>query len=193
MLTARTILIAAGLSMVLCFPARAQSYEEPATDAKSSLTKKEVDALLDDSIKWLNKSKDLLRIASVRLPDLIKDNARFRLIDRALELCREETYPAVAAAERLKKSPRLLRSNVQLYTGMRLLQLRLMVLSERLQCPAAPETANMATQMIDLSNQFGKLTLKLHPFIYKIVDSYETAAPSARIDSMIPLESEGSF
>jgi hypothetical protein len=99
----------------------------------------------------------------------------------------------VAAAERLKKNPRLLRSNIQLYTGMRLLQLRCLVLSERLGCPPTPETANMSTQMLDLSNRFGRLTLKLHPYVYKVIDSYESAAPSARIDSMIPLEGEGSF
>src|SRR5262245_37916867 len=95
-----------------------QSYseepDEPGKEAKSSLTKKEMDALLDDSIKWLNKAKELLRLASVRLPEIVKDTTRFRSVDRAIETCREETYPAVAAADRLKKNPRALRSVVQL-------------------------------------------------------------------------------
>jgi hypothetical protein len=193
MFLSKAFLGAAGLALLVTSAAFAQTTEEPASDAKSSLTRKEADAILNESLTWLNRAKDLLRIASARLPELIKENVRFRDVDRAVELCREETYPAVAAAERLKKNPRLLRSNIQLYTGMRLLQLRCLVLSERLGCPPTPETANMSTQMLDLSNRFGRLTLKLHPYVYKVIDSYESAAPSARIDSMIPLEGEGSF
>jgi hypothetical protein len=195
MLFKQVLLIAA---VLLCsgVPAFAQSYDDPAepgTEAKSSINRKELDAHIDESIKWLNKAKELLRLASVRLPDLIKDTSRFRTVDRAIELCREETYPAVAAAERVKKNPRALRSLVQLYLGMRLLQLRCVVLSERLSCPPTPETANMSTQMMDLSNYFGKVTLKLHPYVYKVVDSYETSAPSAKIDAMIPLDSGSNF
>jgi hypothetical protein len=193
MFFAKALISAAGVALLLSTAVFAQTTEEAPADAKSSLTRKELDAVLDESLRWLTRAKDLLRIASVKLPDLIKDNVRFRLVDRALELCREETYPAVAAGERLKKNPRLLRSNIQFYTGMRLLQLRCLVLSERLQCPPTPETANMSTQMLDLSNKFGTLTLKLHPYVYKVVDSYESTAPAARIDSLIPLEAEGNF
>lgn len=176
----------------------AQSYSEDAAEpgeakGSASITRKEFDAQIDESLKWLNKAKELLRLASVRLPELIKDTSRFRTVDKAIELCREETYPAVAAAERLKKNPRALRSIVQLYTGMRLLQLRCVVLSERLSCPPTPETANMSTQMMDLSNYFGRVTLKLHPYVYKVVDTYETSAPSARIEAAIPLDNGGSF
>lgn len=182
------LLLSLGL-LLLPVPSYGQDYEEEPKE-KPQFTKKEITELIDSSLATLNKGKDILRFASVKLPALVTDNERFRKIDRHIELCREETYPAVNAAEKLKKNPRLLRENMRLYMGMRLLALRCMILSDRLGDNA--NAAAMSAQIMDLSAKYTRLTLKLHPWVYKVINVYEAAAPQAKVESGLPLEGEES-
>src|SRR5437868_416703 len=78
------------LASSLCMAQTTTPPEEEAQE-KTAFTRKEIDGLIDQAIKELNKAKDVLRFVSVKLPDLITDNARFRTVDAALNLCREET------------------------------------------------------------------------------------------------------
>ena len=153
------------------------------TDSKPDLSKKQVKVLIEESLTTLAKSKDILRFASVKLPDLIEDKQQFRNIDREIELVRGDVYPAVSAAEKLKNGPQLLREAIRLYGGLRVFEQRLILLGERLGALQNAAAQPLAVQVVDLANRVGRLNLKLQPYVYKLIDAYQSAAPEGKVEA----------
>jgi len=178
--------VVAVLTLVTCLPQPWQPAscleEETAPQKPPPLAKSDALGLLDESIKTVKKGQEILRFVSVKLPGLTTDNYNFRRIDKQLELCRGETYPALDAAERLKTRPQNLRDLVRLYLSLRILEERLMLLSDHLLSVGNQSATPLSVQVIDLSNRIGRLSLKVNPYVYKVVDAYQAAAPELKVD-----------
>ncbi|HEY9871077.1 MAG TPA: hypothetical protein V6D08_18065 [Candidatus Obscuribacterales bacterium] len=182
--TRLTAALAVGSALILaCLPH--VSAEEPGkTESKpsSGLSRKDALALIEESAAVLTKGQQILRFASVKIPNLVTDNLKFRRLDRELENCRAETYPALDAAERLKSRPQNLRELVRLYVGLRLLEERLMPLSEHLAGVGNPSANPLSVQIVDLANKVARVALRLHPYVYRVVDAYQSQASDVKVD-----------
>jgi hypothetical protein len=169
--------------MLACLPGA--SAEEPGkaeSKPSSGLSRKDALALIDESVAVLTKGQQILRFASVKIPNLVTDNLQFRRLDRELENCRAETYPALDAAERLKSRPQNLRELVRLYVGLRLLEERLMPLSEHIAGVGSASATALSVEIVDLANKVARVALRLHPYVYRVVDAYQSQASDVKVD-----------
>lgn len=174
------------LAAVSCLPWQAPpaaAQDQATTDPKPApFAKSDAKTLLDESIKIVKKGQEILRFASVKLPGLTTDNYNFRRLDKQLEHCRSMTYPALDAAERLKDRPQNLRELVRLYLSLRILEERLMLLSDHLLSVGNQSANPLSVQIVDLANRIGRVSLKVNPYVYKVVDAYTAAAPGMKVD-----------
>lgn len=159
--------------------------QPPQSVPAPSYSKQDVQALVGEALNVLAKAKDVLRVTSSKLPDLITDNREFRRFDREVELCRDETYPAVASAGKLKDSPHLLRDAMRMYIAMRICEQRCLRLSDHLSTLPAQGASQLATQTFDVANRLGRINLKLQPFIIRLLDAYQSEAPAGRIEDYL--------
>jgi len=178
--------VVAALAVIACLPLNPQTAagaEAEATPQKPpAFAKTDALGLIDESIRTLKKGQEVLRFISVKLPGLTTDNYNFRRLDKQLENCRGETYPALDAAERLKARPQNLRDLLRLYLSLRILEERLMLLSDHLLAAGSQSATPLSVQVIDLSNRIGRVSLKVNPYLYKVVDAYQAAAPDLKVD-----------
>ena len=156
--------------------------DEPAVQKPAPFAKSDALKLLDASIMTVKKGQEILRFISVKLPGLTTDNYNFRRLDKQVENCRGETYPALDAAEHLKTRPQNLHELVRLYLSLRILEERLLLLSDHLLSVGNQSATPLSVQVIDLSNRVGRISLKINPYVYKVVDAYQSAAPDLKVD-----------
>jgi predicted RNA-binding Zn ribbon-like protein len=150
--------------------------------AAPGYSKQDVQNLLAEALNVLAKAKDVLRITSSKLPDLVTDNREFRRFDREVELCRDETYPAVSSAGKLKESPHLLRDAVRMYITMRICEQRCLRLSDHLSSVQAQGASQLSAQVFDVANRLGRVNLKLQPYFIRLIDTYQAEAPAGRVE-----------
>jgi hypothetical protein len=178
--------IVAALTVIACLAlVRQPAYclgEEATPQKPPPFSKTDALGLVDESIKTIKKGQEVLRFVSVKLPGLTSDNYNFRRLDKQLEHCRGETYPALDAAERLKTRPQNLRELLRLYLSLRILEERLMLLSDHLLSLGDQSATPLSVQVVDLSNRVGRLSLKVNPYLYRVVDAYQAAAPDLKVD-----------
>lgn len=181
-MTAKSALAWVFVGLLFVFlPACAKAAgEEPATPLTGG-ARKDVVNLIDETTTSLQKGQAVLRFASVKLPSLITDNVKFRKLDHELEDCRQEFYPALNAAERLKPKPQNLRELVRLYVGLRLVEERLKFVSDQLSALDNAHARPLAVQIMDTSNKVGRIAMRLHPIVYKVIDAYTAAAPDTKV------------
>jgi hypothetical protein len=157
-----------------------QSGSSASPLAAPELNKQNVERMIVEALVILNKSKDTFRVASAKLPDLIKDNREFRRLDREVELCRDEIYPAVASGEKLKDNPHLLRDAVRMYIAMRILEQRSLRLSDHLSTIEGGSPLSM--QVFDMANKVGRINLRLQPYFLRLVDAYQAQTPEGSVE-----------
>lgn len=156
---------------------------DPEDERAKVLGKKETLAVIAESAATLNKAKAVLRLAGTKLPDLVSDNREFRRLDRQIEICRDDLFPALASAEKLKEEPDGLRDAVRLVVNMRVLEQHCLRLSDRLGLVQNAQAGQLATQIVDIANRVGRMNLKLQPYFYRLVDVYQSAAAEDKVDS----------
>lgn len=171
------------LALLVSLPVQAAPSDAPKdAPAQPAEGRKEAVGLIDESQRTLSRGQDVLRFASVKLAGLVTDNLKFRKLDRELENARQEFYPALNACEKLKSRPQNLREMVRLYVGLRLLEERLNLVSAHFSLIESPAARPLSVQIMDLSNKVGRLALKLHPLVYKVIDAYQAAAPNTQVE-----------
>ncbi|MBI4532904.1 MAG: hypothetical protein HY711_03070 [Candidatus Melainabacteria bacterium] len=178
----RQLRLASGTWLVLLGFCLTQGMPQVYCLPESKFGKKEAIVLVGESARTLRSAQDTLRLVSVKLPSLVSDNLLFRKLDKEIENARDETYPGISASERLKDQPQNLRETVRLYLGLRLLEERLIALADHLGALNNPSARQLALQIMEFANKVGRHALKMHPYVYKVIDAYQAAAPPNKVD-----------
>jgi len=165
----------------LCLSPCRSASEEPENEPQVVLSKRQVVAIVQEALLFTIRAKDALRLVSVKLPTLSADNLKFRKLDRELDRAQEEVYPATNAAEKLKTAPQNLREAIRLYLSLMVVQERCLPLAGDLNSLEQPAATSLAVQVTDVANTAGRLSLRLHPYVYRLIDAYLSAAPPTKV------------
>lgn len=178
----KLVVFASAFLLSVCLPGSAagQDNASSAPPPSAGLSKPAVIALLSESLNVMGKAKDVLRLTSAKLPDLVPDVREFRRFDREVELARDEIYPAVTSATKLKDNPNLLRDAVRMYLALRILEQRCLRLSDHLGTISGGSQTSLS--IVELANKLGRINLKLQPYVFRLVDAYQAESSSGHVE-----------